>query len=440
MKQLFLILALVLLHSAAGAQYEKLDELYQSGDYEKCLKKAERQSDRNSQEIEPYFYMAMCYFEQYKQADQKRQQELLLKKTLRYAFKATRRDDKGIVKEKFSEQFQDIQKTTHSFAEKLYSDDADDSKYFFDHLVKIYSDTTQQFLELNGLVKQEKEDNSNSNSSAAFTLEDIQKQQLNRVDENGVKQGVWKKVYPNGKPAYEVFFRNGKPVGEYKRYHRNGKLKALLNYDENGEHATAQLFDDSGNLIAEGFYFGQKKDSVWHFYSVDKNLARAEGELKNLRVKPGKIRYIVAEEKYDKGQETGVWKSFYPSGVVAQTIEWADGKENGDFKQFHPNGKPKMEAKMKDGKRHGLVFFYYPNGSINVHGYYYQDKRHGKWTYYSTKGKEDKVIEYEYGEIVNGEKLEDEETEQLRKFEENRHKLKDPEKYINNPDAYIRGF
>ncbi|MCB0756798.1 MAG: toxin-antitoxin system YwqK family antitoxin, partial [Flavobacteriales bacterium] len=38
-------------------------------------------------------------------------------------------------------------------------------------------------------------------------------QDLNRKDENGLKQGNWKKLYKNGKTRYEGQFKNDKPVG-----------------------------------------------------------------------------------------------------------------------------------------------------------------------------------------------------------------------------------
>ena len=41
---------------------------------------------------------------------------------------------------------------------------------------------------------------------------------INYTDINNMKQGVWRKVYPNGKLAYEGKFRNDKPIGVFNRY------------------------------------------------------------------------------------------------------------------------------------------------------------------------------------------------------------------------------
>ena len=56
---------------------------------------------------------------------------------------------------------------------------------------------------------------------------------FNQVDKNNMKQGYWKKDFPNGKLMYKGFFKNNKPVGEMRRYYETGELKAILNYQEN---------------------------------------------------------------------------------------------------------------------------------------------------------------------------------------------------------------
>ena len=48
---------------------------------------------------------------------------------------------------------------------------------------------------------------------------------LNQIDAKGLKQGMWKKNYANGKIMFEANFKDNVPIGEMKRYHRSGKLK-----------------------------------------------------------------------------------------------------------------------------------------------------------------------------------------------------------------------
>ena len=41
-------------------------------------------------------------------------------------------------------------------------------------------------------------------------------QTINRTDRDGKKQGHWIKKYPNGHVMYDGYFKNDKPIGEFK--------------------------------------------------------------------------------------------------------------------------------------------------------------------------------------------------------------------------------
>jgi len=76
--------------------------------------------------------------------------------------------------------------------------------------------------------------------SVLFFLNNANAQFLsNQSDAKGLRQGKWLAKYPDGKTRYEGSFRDNKPVGEWKRYHENGKLKANLYYKENSDKMKA---------------------------------------------------------------------------------------------------------------------------------------------------------------------------------------------------------
>ncbi|MCK4749060.1 MAG: hypothetical protein KAT15_18535 [Bacteroidales bacterium] len=52
----------------------------------------------------------------------------------------------------------------------------------------------------------------------------------NQTDNQGRKQGHWKKSYPNGELMYRGFFRDDRPVGLMERFYDDGKLRAVLDY------------------------------------------------------------------------------------------------------------------------------------------------------------------------------------------------------------------
>ena len=91
--------------------------------------------------------------------------------------------------------------------------------------------------------------------------------QINQTDIEGRRHGLWKKQYPNGNLIYEGRFKHGKPVGEWKRYHEGGQLKAVINYAGDTDSAYTQLYNPRGKKIAEGNYLDKAKAGKWSFFS-----------------------------------------------------------------------------------------------------------------------------------------------------------------------------
>lgn len=119
---------------------------------------------------------------------------------------------------------------------------------------------------------------------------------LNQVDVQGRQQGAWTKKDAAGKVLYQATFKDDKPVGEMKRFHANGKLKAVMVFAEGSEEESdAKLYDERGILIAQGKYIGQKKTGEWNYFVGSK---------------------VVATETYLNGQKNGVCKRFYQTGEL----------------------------------------------------------------------------------------------------------------------------
>src|SRR5438045_2291720 len=84
---------------------------------------------------------------------------------------------------------------------------------------------------------------------------------INRRDKNGLKQGVWKRYYPNDTLFSESIFKDGKHIGNFKTYTQNGNLQSDLHYRGISEISDAMLYYPNGSVEAKGKYVGQKKDS-----------------------------------------------------------------------------------------------------------------------------------------------------------------------------------
>lgn len=239
----------------------------------------------------------------------------------------------------------------------------------------------------------------------------------NFTDNKGLKQGKWEKKYPNGKIWYAGIFKDDHPIGEFKRYHTNGALKALMNFDLSGIKAYTKLYYNTGQIAAEGIFNQQKNDSTWIYYSAKK------------------IPVFIIN--YKKGIKHGIAKRFSPEGYLLEETEWKNGQIDGLWKQFYSSGKEKLVINYKNNKRNGLIFRFYSSGGREITGSYNNDLRDGTWSFYEETGSLKFVIEYDNGKAINQEELDEKEKEEFRKYEKNRYLLKDPQNYINNPMDYI---
>jgi len=415
MKKIGILITILTLSSILFAQSKeekKLQSLYDKQEYDKCIETAQKILKKNSKSVYASLYASKSYFEQFKNADEKAKSKVL-RNSLRYAGKAKKYDKAQEIIPENTDFFTELKDSTKSFADRLYylyySESKDKSKFAYDYLAKIYGDTTIQFTEFHPEL-QEKDHNKEVGLN-------VRTQKVNQVDAQGRKQGFWTKKYRNGVTAYEVTFKDDKPVGEYKRYHSNGKLKAYLVYDDKGEWADAKLYDDDGKLIGEGKYFGKLKDGLWIYY--DKGIK-------------------VAEENYKMGKKNGVSHSYFPNGQISEEKNWTDDVENGIWRQYYENGKKRLETKIDNGVRNSVYYVYYQNGRLQIRGQYKDDLMDGKWVYYDADGKVIKEIVYHNGKAENEKELVKEEQELFKQFEKNKDRLMDPKDYINKPYEYMK--
>ncbi len=412
MKNFLLLFIPLLIHfNSATAQlkeFKKLDEQFALAQYQKCIENALKYNKNEPQELNPVIYLSKSYYELFKTEVGKEKQNHL-KNSLKFANRITAIDKNGNYLDKYSKFMEDLHNSSLEFGNEVYlSSEKEKSKHLFDYLVKIYSDTTAQYLYFH--PEEVKKTNANPGVNTM-------NEKINQTDKNGLKQGYWKKVYPNKVLAYEVRFKDDKPVGEMKRYHENGKLMALLKYDDNGEWASAKHYNEKAELIAEGKYHGKLKSGLWLFYM--------DG-IKRM------------EETYDEGLKTGVSKSHFKNGKPAEEKHWEKDVENGVWRQFYLSGNVKLETRIDNGIRNSVFYCYYENGKFETKGHYKNDKMEGDWIYFDKDGKELERINYVNGKTSRQKELDEKENEVFKKLEQNKGRLIDPADFINNPNEYLQ--
>ena len=239
---------------------------------------------------------------------------------------------------------------------------------------------------------------------------------INQTDANGHKQGKWIGKYPNGTIRYEGFFTDDKPVGDWKRFHENGKIMAQLHHFPNSEKTSAELFDGNGIRYAKGNYAGTAKDSTWNYYD-------------NLK--------LVSQENFTVGTKNGRSCTFFENGEVATESNWVSGLPDGVSRSFYPTGKKKMEIMYRQGKRQGLNLVYYESGQTEIKGQFNNDLPDGAWNFMDDNGKVKFELNYKSGVLLNPEVIDSIQAGEFKAFDKARGRLKDPANFGQNPEEYL---
>lgn len=113
-------------------------------------------------------------------------------------------------------------------------------------------------------------------------------------------------------------------------------------------------------IVEEGHYESNKKTGVWKKYYPT-------GVLKN-------------EITFENNMPLGFYKIYYPSGKLEEEGNWQRNKNVGEFKRYHENGKLAQDFTFTSaGKRDGVQNYYYDNGNLQLsveveegvaHGFY----------------------------------------------------------------------
>jgi antitoxin component YwqK of YwqJK toxin-antitoxin module len=215
-----------------------------------------------------------------------------------------------------------------------------------------------------------------------FTINSIAQtsKPINRKDANGNKVGKWKAFYSDGSLRYAGQFESGLPVDTFFYYYPAGQLQTIMVH-VGPKSAYAKMFYSTGDLMAEGKYFEQKKDSIWQTYGADEVLVSRGG--------------------YISGAKYGRWETYYKNGKIAEVVFYENDIEVDDYRSYYDNGNVLEETQYVNGFLEGVSTFYDENGNKLLKGIYKKSMRSGKWIYYKTNGTVDKIVEYKDGKPLD---------------------------------------
>ena len=189
---------------------------------------------------------------------------------------------------------------------------------------------------------------------------------INQFDQDGKREGTWKKYYNNSRIRYVGQFESGKEKGTFKYYSASSSEFPIIikKYHKDDGLADVQFFTTSGILESEGLMDGKKREGKWLFYHSD-----------------GKS--IMSEENYVSGKLEGTYKTFYPNGELTEITTYKNGVLNGNYKKYSIKGLLYNDFNYVGGKLNGMAVYYSrKTGDLIKKGPFKNDLRVGTWENY----------------------------------------------------------
>ena len=211
-------------------------------------------------------------------------------------------------------------------------------------------------------------------SLSAFT-------QVNKTDPNGLKQGVWEKIYPGTRVfMYRGEFKDDKPIGTFVYFYKSGKSKAVIEHSETSR-STGFFYHASGGVMSYGIYENFKKDSIWVNWDKIGRLSSRESYY-NDSLHGMKVIYYLAPQgdrsqrpmtvlNYKNGKLDGEYKEYFESGKLKTKGNYENNKKNGSWESNHVDGGKMALERFKNGKRHGWNIAYGTTGKEEGRKYFY---------------------------------------------------------------------
>ena len=210
-------------------------------------------------------------------------------------------------------------------------------------------------------------------------------------DTNNEYWGLAYGKYQTGEILFEVFYEQGKVVGDYTYFNHDGSIKPpifmsllvrrgdVFYQESSPEPYTGPVFDlwENGNKMLEGSFKNSIKDGRWMEWFEN-------GQ-------PEK-RYT-----YRYGQKHGYWAEWHNNGLLSVEGSYIDGKEDGLWSTWYRTGQKEKIVNYKDGWWNGKSQRWFLNGQMMENLTYKDQVPVGKWEYWFENGQLKEEKNYDNG-------------------------------------------
>jgi uncharacterized protein len=216
----------------------------------------------------------------------------------------------------------------------------------------------------------------------------IERQKINRFDEQGLKTGEWISFYEGIKIKSVSNYKEDQLNGYYKEYTFQGKLVLTLLYengrlveevkDEQRELIEKEIRNENGS-ITRGPYLKDIPVGIHKTRSID-------GEIVNSKIY-NNLGVLLSEGIIDKeGKRIGEWKDFYEDGSIRCQGSYKNNRREGKWLFYFEDGNVEQIGNYLNGLEHGEWKRYYSGGEIFVEEAFYNGKEEGSYTEYDING------------------------------------------------------
>tara|TARA_B110000037_G_C17034331_1_gene470910 strand:- start:417 stop:1169 length:753 start_codon:yes stop_codon:yes gene_type:complete len=217
-----------------------------------------------------------------------------------------------------------------------------------------------------------------------FSIADLAAQ-LNQVDSLDRKQGLWVKTQEGTKQIeYRGSFIDGVPVGQFRYYYPTGQVRCIIEHI-NRDDAYVTFYFTNAEVMSDGFYKNERRDSLWLTYDRDGATLFAEhykkGKLNGKRVvfylrdqiEFGSLN-VLSETVYREGLKEGSYIALFSSGKLKERGQYHLDEKKGVWKIFNADGYLDHTMVFKAGLKHGWFEFFNADGLLVDRVLYQNDK------------------------------------------------------------------
>lgn len=234
----------------------------------------------------------------------------------------------------------------------------------------------------------------------------IERQYVNRYNNNGLRQGTWMEFYDDGRVKSEKVFINDTLNGYASEYNERGDKTVSLLYNmgnlkqpEKSQEITLDEKIDyypNGNIKRRGFYRSSIPIGIHTFYKEDGTIETArifndngivvsEGYLTDDGKKEGRWKNLYengelkSEGEFKNNRQVGEWKFYFAGGISEQIGNFNNGYFDGEWKWFYKSGNPLRVEEYVRGKRDGVFMEFSESGDTVTRGSYIEGEMEGDW-------------------------------------------------------------